>query len=78
MNSDNSDTGIILAIIQRFEHQRLPRMMELKQKLDAGESLNDFDIEFLSETLHDSKLMLPYLDRMSEFEPLFAMVMHYY
>ncbi len=78
MNTKDSDTGIILVLIERFEKQRLPWLIDMQLKLDQGHLLNDIDIEYLSQALHDARLLLPYLDRHPEYEPLFAKVMHYY
>ncbi len=73
-----NDTGIIQVILQRFEQQRLPRMVEIKENLDQGISLSEFDIEYLSTALHDAKFILPYLERHPEYEPLLAKVFHFY
>ncbi len=78
MNIKNNDTGIILVVIERFEKQRLPWLVDIQLKLDRGDLLNDIDIEYLSDTLHDARLMFPYLDRHPEYEPLFAKAIHYY
>ena len=76
MNID--DTGIIQAILECFQKQRLPRVMEIKQKLDRGDTLNEFDIEYLSEAIHDNCGFIPYLGRHPEYESLVSRVIHYY
>ena len=43
-----------------------------------GSTLNEFDIEFLSEALHDVRVLLPYIDRHPEYEALISKVFHYY
>jgi hypothetical protein len=78
MNRKNYDTGIILVALLRFEKHRLPRVTEIKQKLDQGDTLNNFDIEYLGEALNDARNLMPYLDRHPEYEPLVAKVIHYY
>ncbi|WP_096085912.1 hypothetical protein [Agaribacterium haliotis] len=42
------------AIVKRFNHQRLPRLNELRDRVERGERLGEFDIRFLSEVLHDA------------------------
>ena len=54
MTTQNDDTGIIQVILERFEKQRLPRMIEIKQRLDQGNTLNEFELEYLSEAVHDA------------------------
>ncbi len=77
-NEKINDTGILQVILQRLEEQRLPRMTDIKNNLDQGISLNEFDIEYLSEALHDARMLIPYLERHPEYEPLFAKVIHFY
>ena len=78
MDQQQHDTGIIIVLLQRFEKQRLPRIVAMEQRLNNGDNLSEFDIAYLSESLHDARKLLPYLDRHQEYRPLFAKVMHYY
>ena len=78
MDLQQHDTGIIIVLLQRFEKQRLPRIVAIEQRLDNGDNLSEFDIDYLSEALHDARRFLPYLDRHQEYRPLFTKVMHYY
>ncbi len=78
MNKQINDQGIILVLLERFEKQRLPRVIEIKDKVDQGEVLDDFDIEYLGAALHDARELLPLLDRHPEYEPLVSRVIHYY
>ncbi len=78
MNIQNEETGIIQVVLERFEKQRLPRMIEIKQQLDQGKTLSEFDIEYLSEAIHDARVLLPYLNRHPEYETLVSSVIHYY
>lgn len=74
----NFETGIILVVLERFEKQRLPWFNDVKTKLDSGGHLNEFDIEMMSEALHDIRSLFPYLDKHTEFEPVMSQVIHYY
>lgn len=78
MDKNNTDTGIILVILKRLESQRLPRITEIKLRLDDGKILNEFEIEYMEEAIHDARMLLPFMDRHPEYEPLIAKVMHYY
>ena len=51
MNSESQDAGVIAAIVERLEEQRLPRALDLKAKVDQGGMLDDMDIEFLELSL---------------------------
>lgn len=78
MNIYGNDTGIIQVSFQDLASQRLPRIIEIKHKLDHGDILNEFDIECISEALHDARSLFPYLDRHPEYEMLASKVIHFY
>lgn len=78
MEPHDSDIGVILVVLDRFERQRLPWLSDMQQKMDHGEPLNEFDIEYLSEALEDIRYFIPYMERNPEYKPLFARVIHYY
>lgn len=78
LNLRINDTGIILVVLQNLEKQCLPRVVEIKQRLDDGAILNEFEIEYLSCALHNTQSFMPYLGRHPEYEPLFSKVIHYY
>ncbi len=78
MSIEKDDAGLAQVLLERFEKQRLPRISEIKQQLDKGNKLNEFDIEYLSEALHDARTLLPYLDRHPEYQALLSSVFHYY
>ena len=47
------DNSVLLVPLENFEKQLLPRIVDIKLKLDEGECFNDFDIEFIGEVLHE-------------------------
>ncbi len=78
MTEISKDTGIITVLLQRFEHERLPMALGLKEKVDQGETLNDFDIAFLEEIFEDAKRLKPLLERHHEYEGLVSQAIHLY
>lgn len=78
MNHSTNEIGIILVAIERLEKQHLPWIIDIKNQLDQGNPINDIDMDYLSNAIHDAQLILPYIDRHPEYEPLIAKVMHYY
>lgn len=52
--------------------------MEIKEKIGNGETLNEFEIEFLSRVIHDARSLLPIFDRHLEYASLLSQVIHYY
>lgn len=78
MTDENIDAGVIQAVLDRFNNQRLPRALELKQKVDRGEVLNDLDIHFLEEVFAGFAEGRSLLERHPEYEPLIAQVISLY
>ena len=63
MADPSDDTGVIMALAKRLETQRLPRALDLKEKVDQGEKLNDLDIAFLEEVNDDMQEVRSLVDR---------------
>ncbi len=70
MTNPSSDAGVIAMLLERFTKQRLPRAMNLKEKVDRGECLSDWELAHLEEVLADAQQILPIVDRHPEYEEL--------
>ncbi len=77
-NKEAQDTGVVSAILRRMETQRLPRALELKERVDRGERLEESDIGFLDKILSDCHDFKPLLARHPEYQELAARVMRLY
>jgi hypothetical protein len=78
MNETSKDAGLIAVLIKRFEEKRLPIALDLKEKVDRGETLNDYDIAFLEKVFSDAGEIKPLLDRHSEYHELVGKTMSLY
>ncbi len=78
MTEDLKDTGVITALLQRLERERLPRALDIKAKVDRGERLGDEDMVFLEQVFSDASKLKPLLDRHHEYQSLVAKVIHLY
>jgi hypothetical protein len=77
-DSSDKDTGVLIALFERFEKQRLPRALALKEKVDGGAVLSDEDLAFLNQVFEDAQYAKPFLHRHPESQPLVARVVELY
>ena len=70
MAETSKEDGVIQALVERFEKIRLPVALQLKEKVDRGEVLNDMDIAFLEEVLSDSRRIKPMIDAHPEWQDI--------
>jgi len=75
---ENTDTGVLTVLIERFERQRLPRILDLKKKVDAGGTLDQWDTAFLEEVYAEAEQIKPLIDRHPEYHDLYAKVVSLY
>ncbi len=72
MSQESNDLGVATVVLERLEKQRLPRALDLKAKVDAGETLDEIDIAFLERVFADNEDAKPFLDRHPEYQELAA------
>ncbi len=78
MSKSSEDEGVIEALLERLSTQRLPRALDLKKKVDNGEVLDDYDIQFLKEVFADTQHIRALLDRHPEYQTLVARLISLY
>lgn len=78
MTNSSKDDGTIAVVMERLDKYRLPRTLDLKEKVDRGELLSDIEIEFLKRVFADANTMIPIVDRHPEYQDLAARVIDLY
>ena len=78
MTTPDQEKGEMAALMERFETQRLPRALALKEKVDKGECLDEFDMSFLQDVFADSTQAMPMLARHPEYKELASKVASLY
>lgn len=78
VESPGKDDGIIVALAERFETQRLPRALALKDQVDRGERLSEQDLKFLDQVFSEAGQIRTLLDKHPEWQPLVARVVSLY
>lgn len=59
MSESSKDLGVVTVLLERFTNQRLPMLLEIKKRIDAGERLDDRDLQFLETMQSEATRNLP-------------------
>jgi len=78
MKASSKDTGVILALMKRFNELRLPQTLALKARVDQGERLGERDIEFLEKIFSDANHVMPLIDKHPELQAIAARAVSLY
>lgn len=78
MTDNSKDAGVIQALLERFEKFRLPMVLELKDKVDGGERLNEREIEYLEQVLQDAHANRELVERNPKWQKVSAQVVSLY
>ncbi|RKT43507.1 hypothetical protein [Thiocapsa rosea] len=77
-SAQDSDAGVIVALLERLRTQRLPRLLDIKSKVERGAGLDSFDIEFLTEVFADAKDKQSKWTQHPELDDIIARMTHLY
>jgi len=72
------EAGTIQVLLQRLNDFRLPKALDLKKKVDRGEKLDSYDIDFLETVLADATKAQELVAKHPEFKSLVGMLMTLY
>jgi hypothetical protein len=68
MSNKADDAGVIQVLLDRFNEQRLPRALLMKEKVDRGETLETFEVDYLAEVLKDIQSIRGLVERHPEYQ----------
>ena len=72
------EKGVVAAVVEHFEKWTLPRALEIKAKVDRGEKLDDFDIDFLERALKGAQSIKSRVDTAPEYQTLYTRALSLY
>lgn len=78
MSNPTEDAGVIQTLLDRLNSQRLPMAMALKDKVDQGGTLSEYDISKLEEVFADAQTIQPMVARHPEHQDLVGRILHLY
>jgi hypothetical protein len=78
MTDATNDAGVIQVLLDRFANQRLPRALAMKTKVDGGERLEQFEVDYLADVLSDIHTIKGLVDRHPEYESMVVKGMQLY
>ena len=55
----SKELGVIAVLAKRMVEERLPKALELKERVDRGETLNGLDLNFLEQIVKDAGEIMP-------------------
>lgn len=64
------DRGVAQVMLMRLENERLPFALKLKQKVDRGERLSDYDMRFLKTVMQESRDAVRQAEKVPEYKSL--------
>ncbi|AXK71765.1 hypothetical protein DWG18_05320 [Lysobacter sp. TY2-98] len=70
MFNPKAELGTVQALLDRLVKYRLPRLSDIKQRVDAGEKLSETDIDFLRSSLQDAQETSRHIVRHPELQAL--------
>ena len=78
MTDPTKDLGVITALLKKFSDETLPRALGLKKRVDAGERLEDWDIEFMHLLGEGTVRMQPLIERCPDYQDVYARMVQLY
>jgi hypothetical protein len=70
--------GVMVTLMHRFKHQRLPRILAIKAQVDQGHRLGEYDRVFLEEVMQDAQRNIRQVEDIPECQHMFIQLVGLY
>ena len=78
MTARSDEERVLRALLVTFERYKLPRALSIKEKVDQGELLGDWEVAFLEEAIDEASRAKPLVDRHPDFQAVYAHAVRLY
>jgi hypothetical protein len=78
MQNPKRQDGLMVALMQRFRQQRLPRIMVIRDHVSRGHRLSEHDRAFMEEVIQDARRNIHHVKDIPECQQLFMQLAHLY
>lgn len=77
LSLSDDELGIIQTVLRRFDHQQLPELLDMKDRVDAGETLSEYHISCLAMAMSITRWGMAFANRHPEYQKLVAEISHF-
>jgi hypothetical protein len=78
MEHNQTELGTVTVLLERLAKERLPEAMAIKARIDQGECLTEFDIEFLERIFHDAEQNKGIISKFPEYKDVIGKAVSLY
>jgi len=78
MGESTQDLGVIEVLLEQFNTHQLPRALEIKARVDQGETLDAYDMQYLEEVAATVRNAQPLIERHPEYHDLVGRILSLY
>lgn len=78
MTDNSKDLGVVTTILERFAKQTLPKVYEIKKRVDSGDRLDQWDIDYLRQLAERTEEIKPLVDRNPQYQEMYVQAVHLY
>jgi hypothetical protein len=68
MTMSRKDLGMAQVLLKRLNDELLPQALSMKQRVDRGERLTEYERRILAQVAEDARVIMPLAERLTQFK----------